>query len=126
MLSNYNKTISTIFKACSSKLKTKVIYFRSYKKFNEQDLLSSLKKENFNFLKNGPNQQYNLVTDKFLGIINKNAPLKKKFVRGNNAPYMNREFHKDIYVRRGLRNKKWVEPSSENKAVCKKETCASK
>ena len=120
-LSDYHKMISTFFKACSSKLKTKVIFYRSYKKFNESDFLCSLKKANFDFLKNDPNQNYNLLTDKFLGIVNKHAPLKKKFVRGNNAPLMNREFQKEIYVRSRLRNKYWVEPSAENKAAYKKQ-----
>ena len=120
-LSDYHKMISTFFKACSSKLKTKVIYYRSYKKFNESDFLCSLNKANFDFFKNDPNQNYNLLTDKFLGLANKHAPLKKKFVRGNNAPFMNREFQKEIYVRSRLRNKYWVEPSAENKAAYKKQ-----
>ena len=34
-LSDYHKMISTFFKASSSKLRTKVIYYRSYKKFSE-------------------------------------------------------------------------------------------
>ena len=120
-LSDYHKMISTFFKACSSKLKTKVIYYRSYKKFNESDFLCSLNKANFDFFKNDPNQNYNLLTDKFLGLANKHAPLKKKFVRGNNALFMNREFQKEIYVRSRLRNKYWVEPSAENKAAYKKQ-----
>ena len=120
-LSDCHKMISTFFKACSSKLKTKVIYYRSYKKFNESDFLCSLNKANFDFFKNDPNQNYNLLTDKFLGLANKHAPLKKKFVRGNNAPFMNREFQKEIYVRSRLRNKYWVEPSAENKAAYKKQ-----
>ena len=120
-LSENHKMSSTFFKACSSKLRTKVIYYRSYKKFNESDFLCSLKKANFNFSKNDPNQNYNLLTDKFLVIVNKHAPLKKKFVRGNNAPFMNREFQKEIHVRSRLRNKYWVEPSAENKAAYKKQ-----
>ena len=83
--------------------------------------MCSLKKANFDFFKNDPNQNYNLLTDKFLGIVNKHAPLKKKFVRGNNAPFMNREFQKEIYVRSRLRNKYWVEPTSENKVAYQKQ-----
>ena len=90
--------ISTFFKACSSKLKTN--FFRSCNKFNESDFLCSLKKANFDFFKNYPNQNYNLLTDKFLGIFNKHAPLKKKIVRGNNAPFMNRKFQKEISVKK--------------------------
>ena len=80
------------------------------------------KNANFDFLKSDPNQNYNLLTDKSLGFINKHAPLKKKFVRGNNAPFMNSEFEKEIYVRSRLRNNYWVEPSAENKAMYKKQT----
>ena len=53
------------------------------------------------------------MTDKF------HAPLKKKLVRGNNAPFINREFQTEIYVKSTLRNKYWVEPSTENKAYKK-------
>ena len=88
-LSDYHKMISTFFKTCSFKLKTKVIFYRIYKKFNQWDFISSLKKANFDFLKNDPNQNCNLLTDKFLGIVSSHATLKKKFVRGNNAPFMN-------------------------------------
>ena len=115
-LSDYHKMISTFFKACTSKLKTKVIYYRSFKKFNESDFLCSLKKANFDCFKNDPNQSYNVLTVKFLGIVNRHALLKKKFVRGKNAPFMNRELQKEIYVRSRLRNKYWVEPCPENKA----------
>ena len=120
-LSDCHKMISTFFKASSSKLRTKVIYYRSYKKFNESDFLCSLKKANFDFLKDDPNQNYNLLTDKFLGIVNRHAPLKKKFVRGNNAPFMNREFQQEIYVRSKLRKKYWVEPTTENKVAYQKQ-----
>ena len=119
--SDYHKMISTFFKACSSKSKTKVIFYRSCKKFKESNLLCSLKKANFDCLKNDPYQNYNLSTNKFLGIVNKHAPLKKKFVRGSNAPFMNREFQKEIYVRSRLRNKYWVEPTTENKVAYQKQ-----
>ena len=51
-LSDYHIMISTFFNTYSSKLKTKVIYHRSYKEFNGSDFLCSLKKANFDFLKN--------------------------------------------------------------------------
>ena len=41
-------------------------------------------------------QNYNLSTNKVLGIVNKHDPLKKKFVRRNNEPFMNREFDKEF------------------------------
>ena len=49
VLSHYHKRITFFFKACSSKLRKKVIYHRSYKKSNEPDHLCSLNKSNFVF-----------------------------------------------------------------------------
>ena len=54
-LSDYHKMISTFFKECSSTLRTKVIYYRSYTNFHESDFLCSLQNVNFDFLKNDPN-----------------------------------------------------------------------
>ena len=53
--------------------------------------------------------------------MNKNAPSKKKFVRDNNAPFMNRDFQKEIYVRCRSRNRYWVQPSVENKWAYKRQ-----
>ena len=76
---------------------------------------------NINSLRNNVIDLGDKSSYKFLGIINKHAPLKKKIVRGNNAPFMNKEFQKEIYVRSRLRNKFWVEPSAENKTAYKKQ-----
>ena len=61
------------------------------------------------------------MTDKFHGIVNKHAPLKNKFVRGSNVPFMNREFQNETYVRSRLRNKYWVELYEERKPTYKKQ-----
>ena len=38
-----------------------------------------------------------------LTFFDERAPLKNKFVRGNNAPFMTRGFQKEIYVRSTLK-----------------------
>ena len=53
-------------------------------------------KRKFLLLKNDPNQNYNILTDKFLGIVNEHAPLKRNFVKGNKAPFINTEFQKEM------------------------------
>lgn len=45
---------------------------------------------------------------------------KKKFIRGNQAPFMKRELQKEIYIRSKLRNSFWQEPQAANKAAYKK------
>ena len=45
------------------------------------------------------------ISENFLETIDKHDPLEKKFVRGNQAPFMNRDFQKAIYTRTRLRNR---------------------
>ena len=54
------------------------------------------------------------MSENFPSVVEKHAPLKKKNVRGNQAPFVNREFRKAIYTRSRLRNKYWKNPTSEN------------
>ena len=42
------------------------------------------------------NENYELITDVFSNIIEKHAPLKDTFLRGNQAPFMTKEFRKAI------------------------------
>ena len=69
---------------------------------------------------NDPNVNYKSITENFVKVIDKHAPLKKKFVRGNQAPFMNRVFQKGIYTRTRLKNKYWQDPSRENEPAYKK------
>ena len=70
---------------------------------------------------NDPNLNYKSITENFLEAIDKHAPLKKKFVRGNQAPFMNREFQKAIYTRTRLKNKYWRDSSRENELAYEKQ-----
>ena len=67
-----------------------------------------------------PNVNYKSITENFLETINKHAPLTKKFIRGNQAPFMNRDFQKAIYTRTRLKNKYWQDPYRENELAYKK------
>ena len=104
-LSDYHKLISTFFKSKVPRLKPKVIFYRNYKKFDEKSFWHDLQNKNFSKSSNDPNANYKSITENFLEATDKHAPLKKKFVRGNQAPLMNREFQKAIYTRTRLKNK---------------------
>ena len=53
---------------------------------------------------NDLNVNYKSVTENFLETIDKHAHMKKKFIRGNQVPFMNRDFQKAIYTRARLKN----------------------
>ena len=69
---------------------------------------------------NGPQVNYKSITKNFLETIDKHAPLKKKFKRGNQAHFMNRDFQEAIHTRTRLNNKYWRTPSRENELAYKK------
>ena len=50
------------------------------------------KNEDFSFSTVDPNQNSDVLNGNFLRAVNKHAPLKKKLVRVNQAPFMKREF----------------------------------
>ena len=63
---------------------------------------------------NCPNENYQHLTENFISVVEKHAPLKKKITRGNQAPFVKRELRKAIYTRSRLRNKYWKNPTPEN------------
>ena len=68
--------ITTFFKLDFSRLRSKVITYRSYKKFHEEKFLNDLKETNIII---DPNQNYKSLTRAFLTFVNKRVPLKREF-----------------------------------------------
>ena len=89
-LSDHHKGVFTLMKTFIKKLPP-IIHHRCYKNFNmeifRQELSSSLE----NFI---GNMKYKDFKHNFMTILNIHAPLKKKFVRGNNAPLMTKTLKK--------------------------------
>ena len=95
----------TIMKTTFEKLKSRVCYFRNWNKFcNEKfrtQLLNKLSLENFNNSSNGINKFLEICVNT-LDIF---APRKKKYLRGNNMPFMNKNLVNAHRIRTRLRNK---------------------
>ena len=119
-LSDYHKLISTFFKSRFSKARPKVIKYRNYKNFDKNNFLSDLNNINVRLDKENPNQCCDLLTNSFLEVVNKHAPLEKKTIRGNHASFVNKELRKAIYTRNRLKNKMCQNPISENIYAYKK------
>lgn len=114
-LSDVHNMIVTFLRAHFKKLPPKQITYRDYKKFNEHKFLHELDQEMIKgeFYKNETNI-YEDFSSVFKRVADKHAPLKKKTVRGNNAPFMNKELSKAI-MNRSRAKKKYVKyPSREN------------
>ena len=101
--------------------KTKDVYYRNYKKFNEPNFLNDVKNCDFSLKIDGRNENYDFLTNTFIDIVNNHAPLKKKFIRGNQAPFMTRNLRKKIYTRSRFRKKICKNPAKENEKLYKKQ-----
>ena len=91
------KLITTFFKANFFRLRPKVLSYRNYKNFDESKIFNDLNKTIITFDNENSNQNYNVLSNRFLEVVNIHAPLKTKFVRGNDAPFVDKQPRKAIY-----------------------------
>ena len=113
--------ITISFKLHFSRLRPKVITYRNYKQFREEKVLHDLKETNIIMNEKDPNKNYQFLTKTFLTIVNKHALLKKKIVRGNEAPFMTKKSQKVIYTRSRLKNKMNKNPTEKNITAYKRQ-----
>ena len=81
------------------KLKPQVITYRNYKNFNNDRFQADIKTCGFD------TKDINSFKETILSVFNKYAPIKKKYIRANEAPFMTKNLHKEIMKRSRLRNK---------------------
>ena len=120
-LSDYHRLITTFIKSHFSRLKPKIIHYRNFQRFDEQKFIADVKNADFSFETDDPNESYSALTNTFSLIVEKHAPLKKKIVRGNHAPFITKDLRKAIYTRSKLRNKFIKNPTEVNEKLYKRQ-----
>ena len=60
------------------------------------------------------------LTNTFRSIVDKHAAIKTKFLRGNDAPFMNPELRKAMYTHARLKRGLNKHPSKQNEVAFKK------
>ena len=119
--SNYRSLVATTMKATVPGLKSKHIKYRSYKKFVQENFLSDVKHAKFECDGTNPDKSYDHPTNTFRNVVDKHAPIKTKFLRGNNALFMNPELKKAMYTRARLKRRLNKHPSKKNEVAFKKQ-----
>ena len=111
-LSDFHRMTITVMKTFFKKKKPKIISYRDYKNFSNisfrNELFGRLSKTDIY------NIHYQEFDDTVIDILNRHAPIKHKYIRANEAPFMNKEYKRAIMVRSKLRNKYNKEPSTES------------
>ena len=120
-LSDFHKLVSTFFKSHYSRLKPKIVYYRNYKNFNNSNFMKDLSNNTLFLDSEDPKENYNFLTTKFQEAVNRHTPLKKKILRGNHVPFIDREFRKAIYTRSRLRNRLLKNPTKAKMPLLKKQ-----
>ena len=119
-LSDCHKMIVSVFRAFFKRFPAKVIEYRNYKTFDQNEFLRNLYQELIKSNSCNGEQQYDIFPSIFRRVLDKHAPLKMKKRRGNQAKFMTKELRKAIMVRSRLKDKYLKRPSRENFLAYKK------
>ena len=109
-LSDFHKMTVTVMKRYFKKKDPIVIEYRDMKDFDGMKFREDLRRE-LEKMEKVTIVDFHTI---FLTIWNAHAPVKKKVVRGNNAPFMNKTLSKAFMHRAKLRNKSHKFPTPEN------------
>ena len=104
-LSDFHKMTLTVMKVFYKKQKTNIVTYRNYKHFSNEAFMFDVK----NSIIQMTSERNNLEFDRFKTALDKaiqrHAPIKKRYVRANQAPFINKKINKEIMKRSRLRNK---------------------
>ena len=104
--------VITVLKTTFAKTKPKMIRYRSYKHFDNYLFCRDLERN-----LDVQNTTYKHFEYCFLRVLNRHAPLKKKTLRANDAPYMTSNLRKAIATRSRLQNRFCRNKTYENKSA---------
>ena len=113
-LSDFHIMILTILKSIFPKARPKQIVYRKFKNLGLKNFKNKIRTKMQSI------DKYETFEEKFLKVLNKHAPLKKKFIRANHAPYMTKNLRKAITKRSQLENKYIRNSTVENMNKYKK------
>ena len=118
-LSDFHKLVVTVLKLYFPKHKLNIQTFRDYKRFQNDLFRSEL---GYELSKQDVcNLELEHLLNTFIENLNKNAPIKKKYLRANQREFMSKELNKAIMTRSRLRNKYLKEKSADSKIAYAKQ-----
>ena len=97
--------VVTVMKTNFRKLEPKIINYRNYRYFSNDRFREKVTSELSKVVLENSDKGLNKFLDVCKEALNIHAPLKKKYIRGNNSPFINRILSEEIMKRSILRNK---------------------
>ena len=118
-LSDFHLMILTVLKSGFVKKGPRIVTYRDYSKFDPIKFRNDLKR---NLAKSNAEcsvfENFNSVAE---AVLNNHVPLKQKYLRANDAPFMTKTLRKAIMLRTQLRNRLNRYNTSENWTAFKKQ-----
>ena len=120
-ISDVHTMVCTFLRSHMTKLKPIKIQYRNYKFFDEERFNAELVNSDLLLNEDNPDKMYLELAQNICNILERHAPLKSKYVRGNNARFMNKELRKAIMIRSKLKNNFNRIKNNENWKLYKKQ-----
>ena len=105
-LFDYHKITVTVLKRSPT-----IITYRNYSKIDTSLFRENVKIILENHTKVNGKMTYDEFKESFMAQVEKYAPIKRKIIRENNSPFMNKALSKSIMIRSRLKNKYYKNPS---------------
>ena len=116
-LSDFHKMTLTVLKSSFAKQKSRVLIYCNYKFFNNtlfrDQVLNKLRNSNLQI----SDKDLKHFKETCLSVVNTIAPLKRRFIRVNQAPFTNKEIERAVMVRSKLRKKFLKSRSKSDKSI---------
>ena len=112
-LSDFHKLVVTVLNEKHERMPPKIIQYRNYRKFDYAIFNNNLRKQTKNL--NFSELDFATIRKIFMEILDKFAPLKKKYIRANHSKFVTKEHSKAIVLRSKLRNQFLKTKTQESK-----------
>ena len=109
----------TVLKTRFKKKLPKIVSYRDYKNFWNDNFIEEL--EYIISAYELSEIDLEIFEDVFMNIFNKHGPIKLKYIRANDGPFMNKELRKEIMIRSKLKNIFNREKTDASFLACKKQ-----
>ena len=114
-LSDFHLMTVTVLRKTLKKVRPRIINYRSFKHFSNEAFRVSFKNNLSNEVYVNNDNGLERFCKTAIDTLNKIAPIKKKYARGNQMPFMTKELSKEIMLKSRLRNKFLIDKTDENR-----------
>ena len=104
-LSDFHEMTLTVMKVFYKKQKSTIITYRSFKHSSNEVFMVDIQSRIFQVTSENNKLEFDIFKTALNEVIQRHAPIKQRYVRANQAPFINKKINKEIMKRSRLRNK---------------------